>query len=107
MENIILCLLLIKSMTVYEMKKFIQHSLNTVCSDSLGSIQAAVKKLLSKKCIEVHEYTENNMIKKEYSITDTGLHQFREWIQTPMNLFKVILIACYWNKKSLIRYKNL
>ena len=89
MENIILSLLLIKSMTIYEMKMFIQQSLNTVCSDSLGSIQAAIKKLKSKNCIVYREYTENSLIKKEYSITEIGLTQFKEWIQTPMNLQKI------------------
>lgn len=89
MENIILSLLLIKSMTIYEMRMFIQQSLNTVCSDSLGSIQAAIKKLKSKNCIVYREYIENGLIKKEYSITETGLTQFKTWIEIPMNLQKV------------------
>lgn len=89
MENIILSLLLIKSMTVYEMRMFISQALNTVCSDSLGSIQAALKKLLSKDCVVFREYTENSLLKKEYSITEKGLEQFREWIKVPMNLQKV------------------
>lgn len=89
MENIILSLLLIKSMTIYEMRMFIQQCLTTVCSDSLGSIQVAIKKLLSKNCILYREYTENSINKKEYSITDTGLNQFKEWIQVPMNLQKI------------------
>ncbi|MDF2989200.1 MAG: hypothetical protein K0R50_4710 [Eubacterium sp.] len=89
MENIILSLLLIKSMTIYEMRMFIQQCLTTVCSDSLGSIQVAIKKLLSKNCILYREYTEKSINKKEYSITDTGLNQFKEWIQVPMNLLKI------------------
>ena len=89
MEHIILSLLLIKSMTVYEMKMFIQKCLSTVCSDSLGSIQSAVKKLISKDCITVKEYQEISMIKKEYSITEKGLTQFKDWIAQPMNLQKV------------------
>ena len=89
MENIILSMLLIKNMTVYEMKVFIGKGLTTVCSDSLGSIQSAVKKLISKDCIVVREYIENNLLKKEYSITDKGVEQFREWIEVPMNLEKV------------------
>lgn len=89
MENIILSLLLIKSMTVYEMRMFIQHSLSTVCSDSLGSIQVAIKKLKDKHCVSHREYVENNIMKIEYSITELGLTQFNEWIQTPMNLQKV------------------
>lgn len=89
MENIILSLLLIKSMTVYEMKTFIRKGLTTVCSDSLGSIQSAIKKLLSKDCIIVNEYIENNLLKKEYVITDIGVEQFKGWIEVPMNLEKV------------------
>ena len=89
MENIILSLLLIKNMTIYEMRMYVQQCLSTVCSDSLGSIQAAIKKLVSKNCILYREYTENSINKKEYSITDNGLNQFREWIQVPMNFQKI------------------
>jgi DNA-binding PadR family transcriptional regulator len=89
MENIILSLLLIKSMTIYEMRAFIQQCLTTVCSDSLGSIQAAIKNLRNKNCIVYREYTENGINKKEYSITDIGLAQFKDWIQIPMNLQKI------------------
>lgn len=76
-------------MTVYEMRTFIHKYLSTICSDSLGSIQAAVKKLIGKECIECREYTENGIHKKEYSITDTGLIQFKEWINTPINYQKI------------------
>lgn len=89
MENIILSLLLIKSMTVYEMRMFIQQCLNTVCSDSLGSIQAAIRKLKTKNCIEYREYTEKSFVKKEYSITEAGLSQFKAWIRVPMDIQKI------------------
>lgn len=85
MENIILSLLLLKSMTIYEIRTFIQRNLNSVCSDSLGSIQRGIKNLVTKDFITVHEYVENGMIKKQYSITSEGLIQFQEWIKTPMN----------------------
>lgn len=89
MENIILSLLLIKSMTIYEMRMFIQQCLSSVCSDSMGSIQAAIKNLKSKNCIVYREFTENSLNKKEYSITEIGLVQFKEWIQIPMNFQKI------------------
>ncbi len=89
MENIILSLLLLKSMTIYEMRMFIQQTLNTVCSDSLGSLQSAIKKLMSKNYISLNEYVENGMVKKQYSITSDGLEQFKGWIGTPMNLQKI------------------
>lgn len=89
MENIILSLLLLKSMTIYEMRMFIQQTLNTVCSDSLGSLQSAIKKLMSKNFISQNEYVENGMVKKQYSITAGGLEQFKDWIGIPMNLQKI------------------
>jgi hypothetical protein len=36
MEHIILSMLLLKTMTIYEIRGFIQQNLSTVCSDSLG-----------------------------------------------------------------------
>jgi hypothetical protein len=39
MDKIILSLLLVNGKTIYELRGFIAHSLSSVCSDSLGSIQ--------------------------------------------------------------------
>lgn len=89
MENIILSLLLLKSMTIYDIRAFIQKNLGTVCSDSIGSIQSALKKLMEKECITFREYTQKGVLKKEYQITEAGIQQFREWIEVPMNLQKV------------------
>lgn len=89
MENIILSLLLLKSMTIYDIRAFIQKNLSTVCSDSLGSIQSALKKLMEKECITFREYVQKGVLKKEYQIAEAGIRQFREWIEVPMNLQKV------------------
>ena len=89
MENIILSLLLIKSMTIYEIRAFIQKNLSTVCSDSMGSIQSAIKKLIEKACIAVREYEQKSVLKMEYHILPAGLEQFRKWIEVPMNLQKM------------------
>lgn len=89
MEHIILSLLLLKGMTIYEMRTYIQQNLSTVCSDSLGSIQTAIKKLLEKEYIDVEEYIDNNMLKKQYSVTEKGVIYFKEWIGTPMNIKKM------------------
>ena len=89
MEHIILSLLLLKGMTIYEMRTYIQKNLSTVCSDSLGSIQTAIKKLLDKEYITVQEYIDNSMIKKQYSVTEKGVIYFKEWIGTPMNIQKM------------------
>lgn len=89
MDNIILSLLLIKSMTIYEMRTFISENLSSVCSDSLGSIQAAIKKLLSKNAISYREFTDKGFNKKEYYITDIGLEKFMKWIEVPINFQKI------------------
>lgn len=89
MEHIILSLLLLKGMTIYEIRAYIQQNLETVCSDSLGSIQTAIKKLLDKEYIDVKEYTDNNMQKKQYNITEKGVGHYKEWIGTPMNIQKM------------------
>ena len=88
MENIILSLLLLKSMTIYEMRTFIQKNLSMICSDSLGSMQSALRKLMEKECISIREYIQKGVLKKEYQITEKGIQQFREWIEVPMNLQK-------------------
>ena len=86
--SIILSLLLLKSMTIYEMRTFIQKNLSMICSDSLGSMQSALRKFMEKECISIREYTQKGVLKKEYQITETGIQQFREWIEVPMNLQK-------------------
>ena len=65
MENIILSLLILKEMTIYQIRSYIQQKLSTVCSDSLGSIQAALKKLLDRGDITVSEYTETTSSRKD------------------------------------------
>lgn len=88
MENLILSLLLIKNMTIYEMRVYIKKFLSSACSDSLGSMQAAIKKLISKEKIAFSEYEENGRKKKEYRITEEGIQQFLKWMNSPFN----------WNK---------
>ena len=89
MEYIILSMLLCKAMTVYEIRNYIIKNLTTVCSNSLGSIQTAIKKMLSKGYIEVREYVEIGLNKKKYSITDKGLSEYKNWVGTPINLSKM------------------
>ena len=89
MENIILSMLLLKSTTIYEMRTYIQKVLSTVCSDSLGSMQIAIKKLLEKGYVSVTEYVENNTLKKQYSITPEGVEYYKTWAGTPINIQKM------------------
>ena len=85
MDNIILGLLLLSSRTIYQLRERIAKGLNLMYSSSMGSIQAAVKKLLDRGYIQYEEAFENGKHKKIYSITDSGKQHFFQWINTPMS----------------------
>jgi DNA-binding PadR family transcriptional regulator len=53
-------------------------------SDSMGSIQAAIKKLLKQGHIIFAEHVDNGKNKKTYSITDLGKKHFMNWLITPI-----------------------
>ena len=89
MEYIILGLLLFKPMTVYEIRAYVQKNLTTICSDSLGSIQIAIKKLLNKGYVTKNEYTERGLTKKKHAITLLGVERYKEWVGSPINIAKM------------------
>lgn len=83
MDNIILGLLLLCSRTIYQLRDRIDKGLNLMYSSSMGSIQAAVKKLLNSGYISFEEVVENGKYKKVYSITESGKQHFFEWVNSP------------------------
>lgn len=85
MDIIILGLLMIKRSTIYEMKQVIRHYLSPISSDSTGSIQAGIKKLLNKELITYKEQVENGVNKKVYSITEAGKKYFIDNLSVPMS----------------------
>lgn len=84
MDYIILGLLLLKSRTIYQLRERIDKGLNIMYSSSMGSIQAAVKKLLNNGYIQYREIVENGKYKKIYSVTESGKQHFFEWVNMPM-----------------------
>lgn len=89
MEHIILSLLLLSGMTIYEIRSYIKNNLSTICSDSTGSIQATLKKLLSEKYVCINEIIDNGVLKKKYEITESGLLYYKERLGNPMNIQKI------------------
>lgn len=85
MDNIILGLLLLQSRTIYQLRKRINEGLNLMYSCSMGSIQAAIKKLMQSGYIKVSEITEEGKLKKIYGITDNGINYFNAWLSSPIN----------------------
>lgn len=84
MDNIILGLLFMCNKTIYQLRDRINKGLNLMYSSSMGSIQAAVRKLLNAGYICYEETVESGKYKKIYCITDSGRQYFLEWINTPI-----------------------
>jgi len=88
MDKIILGILMLKRLTVYEIRNIIKKNFQSMCSDSLGSINVSVKKLLTAKMVTCSEIVENGVNKKRYSITELGRNHFLEWLKTPLDMSK-------------------
>ena len=88
MDKLILGLLMIKYFTVYEIRQVMRQNFSSMCSDSLGSIQADLKKLSQQGAVTYSEYVEKGKMKKEYAITALGRILFLEWLKTPIDMSK-------------------
>ena len=88
MDKIILGILMLRRMTAYELRNTIRDNFKSMCSDSLGSIQAALKKLLSLKMVTFEELVEKGIKKKRNAITDIGEKVLMEWIKIPIDISK-------------------
>ena len=88
MDKLILGLLMIKHFTVYEIRQVMRQNFSSMCSDSLGSIQAALKKLSQQGAVTYSEYVEKGKMKKESAITASGRILFLEWLKTPIDMSK-------------------
>jgi len=88
MDKIILGILMLHRMTAYELRNFIKNNFKSMYSDSLGSIQAALKKLFELEMVTFEELVEKGINKKRYSITETGREALIEWIKIPINTSK-------------------
>ena len=86
MDKVILGLLIMHKLTVYEIRNFIRQNFKDVCSDSLGAIQAAIKKLLAAEMVSFTEYVEKGVNKKRYEITKKGRNALQEWLMIPAEL---------------------
>lgn len=84
MDHIILGLLLLCDRTIYQLRERINKGINLMYSSSMGSIQAAVKKLLHNGYIDYEEIIDHGKYKKVYHITQAGKQHFYEWINAPI-----------------------
>ena len=88
MDKIILGILMLRRMTAYEIRNVIKNNFKSMCSDSLGSIQVALKKLFELKMVTFEEVVEKGVNKKRSAITDIGQKKLIEWIKIPIDTSK-------------------
>lgn len=88
MDKIILGILMLRRMTTYEIRNVIKNNFKSICSDSLGSIQIALKKLFELGMVTCEELVEKGVNKKRYSITDIGQETLMEWLKVPIDISK-------------------
>jgi DNA-binding PadR family transcriptional regulator len=82
LEFVILGLLMIRQLTQYDIKNALQQKISPFFSASLGSIQAALKKLESNGHVDLEEVTENGRRKKIYSLNPLGRQYFMDWMRS-------------------------
>ena len=87
MDTLILGLLLLKSRTIYEIRKVLSSSsMQLLYSCSTGSIQAALRKLVANTYVTIEEVKEHGRTKKVYTITDAGRVYFEQWINSEFSI---------------------
>jgi DNA-binding PadR family transcriptional regulator len=80
MAFVILGLLMLRNLSQYDIKNVLQQKVSPFFSASLGSIQAALKKLESNGHVEFHEVIENGRRKKIYTLNSLGRQHFIDWM---------------------------
>lgn len=95
MEYVVLGLLMMQSMTIYEINQAFKQGISMFYSASYGSLQVAVKKLLGQGLIVVEEKVEHGRNKKVYHITAAGRRAFHEWMlaEIPVSRLEVLALA--------------
>jgi len=99
MENIVLGLLLLKSMTIYELNQAFSMGLSMIYAASYGNLQYAMKKLLSADMIAFDEKVENGRNKKIYHIKQGGIAAFFSWMMSdadPKHIETIMLSKVYF-----------
>jgi PadR family transcriptional regulator AphA len=89
LDNIILGLLLFRSLSVYEIKKGIDTTVSFFYSSSYGNIIPALKKLEKNDFVSIEEKVVNGRNRKEYTITKAGRASFKAWLSQEINIGKI------------------
>ena len=96
MAFLILGLLMIRSLTIYDIKNSLEKKISPFYAASYGSIQVAVRKLLTNGHINFTAKVENGRNKKEYFITPAGQEAFFAWMREDFSISK-------FNNEALVK----
>ena len=77
-------LLMLQKLSLYDLKKAFNRTLSLFYSDSLGSLQVAVRKLEEKGFVEKHTEFVGRRARHLLSITPTGYAAFHQEMQAPL-----------------------
>ena len=104
MENVVLGLLIIQSLTLYELNRAFKQGISMFYSASYGSLQITIKNLLNKGLIVFEEKVEKGRNKKVYSITEQGRAAFYQWMsgEIPSKVYFLGLIQNTEQKKHIL-----
>ena len=87
-DKIILGLLLDGDKSSYDLQKTMEKSTGYFYNASQGSIQPALKKLISNSHVTFSEEYQGERVKKVYQITDEGKKEFFNWASQAIDLEK-------------------
>jgi len=93
MGHLILGLLCIAPQTLYTLTKQFEEGISLFYSASLGSIRAALTRLVERGLIDSTSEVENGRNKKTYVITPAGREAFRTWMLSPIESGNVEVVA--------------
>jgi DNA-binding PadR family transcriptional regulator len=93
MDNVVLGLLIIQSLTLYELKQTFSQGISMFYSASYGSLQVAVRNLLARGMITYEERVEKGRHKKIYHITEQGCDAFFAWMLADIPASKLEVTA--------------
>ncbi|MED1904352.1 PadR family transcriptional regulator [Bacillus thuringiensis] len=88
LEYIILGLLHEESMSGYDLKKNIDHSIGFFYKSSFGSLYPALKRLEEKEWVSVKNVKGDSKNKKNYTIQNTGKVALFKWLEQPLQTTK-------------------
>jgi DNA-binding PadR family transcriptional regulator len=88
-DKIILGMLMLRPLTVYDLRKAMRESTEMFYNTSIGSIHPACQKLLRLKYVEARAFKVGKRAKIEYSITESGRQYYKEWLTSPLGIGKI------------------